>query len=73
MIRDGKLFPEELGKLRFTTDQLEMKLRLAGITDVQDVKTATIETKAGETIYLRKCNPEKDMPNEAGCSRSTGV
>ncbi|HEY0826842.1 MAG TPA: DUF421 domain-containing protein [Bacilli bacterium] len=44
VIRDGKLLPEDLKKIRLTVDQLEMKLRQASISRISDVKTATIET-----------------------------
>ncbi|WP_328588782.1 YetF domain-containing protein [Siminovitchia acidinfaciens] len=33
----------ELRKLRMTVDQLEMRLRTSGISNMDDIKTATIE------------------------------
>ncbi|WP_346729010.1 DUF421 domain-containing protein [Lederbergia citrea] len=41
VIQNGVLNVPELKKLRLTVDQLEMRLRMAGITKIEDVKTAT--------------------------------
>lgn len=43
VIENGKLQPANMRKLRFTADQLEMRLRTNGITKVSDVKMATLE------------------------------
>lgn len=43
VIQDGKLVTAHLKKIRLTVDQLEMKLRQAGISRISDVKTATVE------------------------------
>ena len=43
VITNGQLVPETLKKMRITVDQLEMRLRQAGIEKISDVKTATIE------------------------------
>jgi uncharacterized membrane protein YcaP (DUF421 family) len=43
VVQDGQLVPENLRKLRFTVDQLEMRLRQKGISKISDVKTATLE------------------------------
>ncbi|YCA46340.1 DUF421 domain-containing protein (plasmid) [Bacillus sp. JZ8] len=43
VIRNGQLDTKMLKKLRLTVDQLEIRLRNQGITNIQDVKTATIE------------------------------
>ncbi|MEC2065839.1 DUF421 domain-containing protein [Bacillus inaquosorum] len=43
VIEDGKLNIENMKKLRLTVDQLEMRMRLHGISSIQDVKNATIE------------------------------
>ncbi|MEW9121459.1 MAG: YetF domain-containing protein [Thermotaleaceae bacterium] len=43
VIVDGQLVPETMKKIRLTVDQLEMRLRQAGIKNISDVKTATIE------------------------------
>jgi uncharacterized membrane protein YcaP (DUF421 family) len=39
----GTLNIQNLKKLRLTVDQLEMRLRNQGISNIEDVKTATIE------------------------------
>lgn len=43
VIRDGQIQYDQLKKLRFTVDQLEMRLRQQGITNAADLKTATLE------------------------------
>ncbi|MCY8124904.1 DUF421 domain-containing protein [Bacillus spizizenii] len=43
VIEDGKLNIENMKKLRLTVDQLEMRMRLHGISSIKDVKNATIE------------------------------
>ncbi|AWB46895.1 DUF421 domain-containing protein [Paenibacillus sp. CAA11] len=44
VIQNGQLQTQTLKRLRLTVDQLEMKLRQAGIQKIEDVKTATIES-----------------------------
>lgn len=44
VILDGQLQTQELKKMRLSVDQLEMKLRQTGITRIEDIKTATIES-----------------------------
>lgn len=43
LIEDGKINEKNLKKLRLTVDKLEMRLREKGITNLADVKTATLE------------------------------
>ncbi|WP_420490637.1 DUF421 domain-containing protein [Neobacillus drentensis] len=43
VIENGVLVPQNLKKLRLTVDQLEMRMRNAGITKMEDIKYATIE------------------------------
>jgi uncharacterized membrane protein YcaP (DUF421 family) len=43
IIRDGQVEVNTLKKLRFTVDQLEMRLRQSGITEIRNVKYATLE------------------------------
>jgi uncharacterized membrane protein YcaP (DUF421 family) len=43
IIREGQIELNTLKKLRFTVDQLEMRLRQAGITEIHKVKYATLE------------------------------
>lgn len=47
VIREGQLQPQNLKKLRMTVDALEMQLRQQGISNMSDVKTATIEPNGG--------------------------
>lgn len=43
VIQNGKIEKTNLRKLRFTVDQLEMRLRTNGITKISDVKMVTLE------------------------------
>ncbi|MCA1031258.1 DUF421 domain-containing protein [Bacillus timonensis] len=43
VINNGEIVAPNLKKLRFTVDQLEMRLRQQGIKNIQDVKIATLE------------------------------
>ncbi|SDH83306.1 Protein of unknown function [Alteribacillus persepolensis] len=43
VIQDGNIQYDTLKKLRFTVDQLELRLRQQGITNAADLKTATLE------------------------------
>lgn len=43
VVKDGIILTDNLSKLRFSVDQLEMRLRQKGITNITDVKTATLE------------------------------
>lgn len=43
IIEEGKPVHENLKKLRFTVDKLEVRLRQKGIRKISDVKTATLE------------------------------
>ncbi|MFC0014608.1 MULTISPECIES: DUF421 domain-containing protein [Allobacillus] len=43
VIEQGELKTKNMKKLRFTVDQLEMRLRQQGINRLSDVKTATLE------------------------------
>ncbi|WP_134702127.1 DUF421 domain-containing protein [Ammoniphilus sp. YIM 78166] len=53
LVEDGKIVPHNLRKMRFTIDQLEMRLRQQGITNISDIKTATLETNGqlGYELY----------------------
>lgn len=44
VIRDGQIQYDQLKQLRFTVDQLELRLRQQGITNPADLKTATLES-----------------------------
>lgn len=43
VIEDGKLHVENMKKLRLTADQLEMRIRIHGVSSIKDIKHATIE------------------------------
>lgn len=43
VVENGKLQLANMRKLRFTADQLEMRLRTSGISKISDVKMATLE------------------------------
>ena len=43
VIQDGQIVVANLKMLRFSADQLEMRLRQQGIANIEDVKTATLE------------------------------
>ncbi|GAA0480251.1 DUF421 domain-containing protein [Salinibacillus aidingensis] len=43
IIKNGQVDVKTLRSLRFTVDQLEMRLRQQGISSISDVKTATLE------------------------------
>ncbi|WP_027956208.1 DUF421 domain-containing protein [Halobacillus kuroshimensis] len=43
IIENGQLNEKNLKKLRFTVDQLEMKLRQSSVSCIQDLKSATLE------------------------------
>jgi uncharacterized membrane protein YcaP (DUF421 family) len=53
IIENGQLNEKNLKKLRFTVDQLEMKLRQMNITSLADVKSATLEPN-GQVGYELK-------------------
>ena len=53
IIEDGKLNEQNLRKLRFTVDQLEMKLRQHNVAIISDVRWATLEPN-GQVGYELK-------------------
>ena len=53
IIDNGKINYNILKKERLTVDQIEMKMRLKGITDLYEIKTATLETN-GDIGYEYK-------------------
>ncbi len=52
VIENGQLHIENLKKMRLTVDQLEMQLRLHGVSSIQDVKSATLEANGQLGIEL---------------------
>ncbi|MBT2623940.1 DUF421 domain-containing protein [Bacillus sp. HU-1818] len=53
VIEDGQLNIDNLRKMRLTVDQLEMRLRLHGISNINNVKNATLEAN-GQLGYELK-------------------
>lgn len=53
IISNGQLHEKNLKKLRFTVDQLEMKLRQQNVSSINDLKTATLEPN-GQVGYELK-------------------
>ncbi|WP_193394480.1 DUF421 domain-containing protein [Paenibacillus sp. A3] len=58
VIENGQLVPDNLRAIRMTVDQLEMRLRQQGISNITDVKTATLESN-GQVGYelMRHAKP----------------
>ncbi|WP_238996708.1 DUF421 domain-containing protein [Paenibacillus pinistramenti] len=50
VIQDGQLVTANMSRLRLTADDVEKRLRMLGISRIEDVKTATIENN-GELGY----------------------
>ncbi|UOR13466.1 DUF421 domain-containing protein [Halobacillus amylolyticus] len=56
IIRNGQLDEKNLKKLRFTVDQLEMKLRQQNVTAISDLKSATLEPNGQVGYELKEDN-----------------
>lgn len=54
LIENGILNETNLRKLRFTVDQLEMKLRQQNVTNISDVKWATLEANGQVGFELKQ-------------------
>lgn len=52
VIKDGKLLPDAIGKLRLSTDDILANLRLNGVFDLRQVSRAQIETNGQISILL---------------------
>ncbi|MBQ3496885.1 MAG: DUF421 domain-containing protein [Oscillospiraceae bacterium] len=58
LIRDGVVLQKEMQKNRFTTDELIEELRTQGISDLESVKYAILETNGQLSVLLRSdCQP----------------
>jgi uncharacterized membrane protein YcaP (DUF421 family) len=57
VIEDGQLNIKNLKKLKMSVDKLEMRLRQASITNINDVHQATIEP-SGQLGYVLKTNKQ---------------
>ena len=53
VIRDGKLYQETMRRNRLTLDELFEQLRGQGVTDLDDVKYAVLETSGQVSVLLR--------------------
>lgn len=54
VIEKGHLLPKNLQRIRMTVDQLEMRLRLKGVSAINDVQTATLEPNGEIGIELKR-------------------
>ncbi len=64
LIADGKIKFNHLKKARMTTDELEMRLRLNNVGNVQDVKVAVLEASGMLTLTLndrKKAATKEDL------------
>lgn len=52
VVKDGKLLPREMNRVRMSIDELTEELRLQGVTDFQTVKYAILETSGQVSILL---------------------
>ena len=58
VIQDGKLHQETMRRTRLTLDELLEQLRAQGVTDLNDVKYAVMETSGKLSVLLRSdCQP----------------
>lgn len=53
VVRDGQLCQDEMRKNRFTLDELSEELRVQGVSDIQTVKYAILETNGQLTVLLK--------------------
>ena len=68
VIQDGKIIVGEMRRNRFTIDELMEELRMAGITDLSQVKYAVLET-TGRTFRAALCGgPAGDQPGHGAQS-----
>lgn len=65
IIENGKLRQKDMGKNRFTLDELMEELRLQGITDISTVKYAILET-SGKLSVLPYANQSPATPLQMG-------
>ena len=54
VVQDGKILSHEMVKNRFTVDELMEELRVAGVTDLDSVKYAVLETTGRISVITRK-------------------
>ena len=54
VVQNGKILSREMVKNRFTVDELMEELRVAGVTDLDSVKYAVLETTGRISVITRK-------------------
>lgn len=54
VVQDGKILSREMVKNRFTVDELMEELRVAGVTDIDSVKYAVLETTGRISVITRR-------------------
>lgn len=54
VVEDGKILSREMVKNRFTVDELMEELRVAGVTDLDSVKYAVLETTGRISVITKK-------------------
>ena len=62
VVQDGRILSREMVKNRFTVDELMEELRVVGVTDLETVKYAVLETTGRISVILRK---EEQPPTAA--------
>lgn len=67
VIQNGKIDQHELRRNRLTLDELTEELRLQGITDLESVKYAVLETN-GQLSVLLRASEQPVTPKTLGCS-----
>ena len=71
VVQDGKLRQREMRKVRMTVDELIEELRLQGVTDLNSVKYAILET-SGQVSVLLYQDRQPATPKQLGLSVQTG-
>lgn len=54
VVQDGKILSREMVKNRFTVDELMEELRVAGVTDIDSVKYAVLETTGRISVITKR-------------------
>ena len=62
VVQDGRILSREMVNNRFTVDELMEELRVVGVTDLETVKYAVLETTGRISVILRK---EEQPPTAA--------